>query len=150
MLAGNNTYTGDTRAAAGTLALGHVNALATSTLDMNTADAGTVTYTIAGINTYNLGGLSGTRALNAGGNSLSVGAKNVATEYSGNLSNGSLIKVGTGMLTLSGASSFSGNTLFGTAVGTSTGTLRLASSGALGMAASSLSTTATPTPARWN
>ena len=136
VLSGTNTYTGDTRVAAGTLALANLNAIATSTLDMNTADAGSVSFSVAGANTYNIGGLAGTRAINAGGNTLSVGAKNVATEYSGELSNGALTKVGTNTLTLSGNNSYSGGTTFGTSQGgpsyVSDGILRLAHNNALG------------------
>ncbi len=127
VLSGANTHTGDTRITAGNLALGHVNALATSTLDMNAADAGTVSFVIPGTDTYNLGGLTGTRNINAGGHILSIGAKNVTTEYSGILSNGALNKVGTGFLTLSGNNTFSGN------VTVSAGRLILANSGALGV-----------------
>ena len=127
VISGSNTHTGDTRITAGNLALGHVNALATSTLDMNSADAGTVSFVIPDTDTYNIGGLTGTRNINAGGNVLSIGAKNVTTEYSGILSNGALNKVGTGFLTLSGDNTFSGN------VTASAGRLILANSGALGV-----------------
>jgi autotransporter-associated beta strand protein len=126
VLSGANTHTGDTRITGGNLALGHVNALATSTLDMNAADAGTVSFVIPGTDTYNLGGLTGTRNINAGGNVLSIGAKNLAQEYSGELSNGSLTKVGTNTLTLSGTNTFSGN------VTINAGRVTLANSAALG------------------
>ena len=126
VLAGANTYTGDTRVAAGTLDLANLNALATSTLDMNNGDAGSVSFSVAGTNAYNIGGLAGTRAINAAGNTLSIGAKNVATEYSGELSNGALTKVGTNTLTLSGANTFAGTVVF------TAGRLTLATSGALG------------------
>jgi autotransporter-associated beta strand protein len=110
-LNGANTYTGDTRSSAGTLALGNVNALAGSTLDMNGADTGAITFTVSGTNTYNLGGLKGSRALNANGNTLSVGANNSSTDYSGALSNGALTKTGNGMLTLtSNTHSYTGAT----------------------------------------
>jgi autotransporter-associated beta strand protein len=127
VLSGANSFTGDTRITAGNLALGHVNALASSTLDMNTDDEGTISFVIPGTDTYNLGGLTGTRNINAGGNTLSIGAKNLTTEYSGILSNGALNKVGSGFLTLSGDNTFSGN------VTISAGRLILANSGALGV-----------------
>ncbi len=127
VLSSANTYSGDTRVAAGTLALANLNAIATSTLDMNASDTGTVTFTVAGSNTYNLGGLSGSRSLNAGSNTLSVGARNVATEYSGNLGSGSLTKVGNNTLTLSGSSTFTGNIVVGA------GRITLANSNALGI-----------------
>lgn len=109
-LNGSNAYTGDTRSNAGTLALGHVSALATSTLDMNTADAGAVTFTVSGSNTYNIGALKGSRNLSANNNTLSIGASNLSTEYSGTLSNSALTKTGSGTLTLSGDNSYTGAT----------------------------------------
>lgn len=105
-----NTFTGTTFSNAGTLALGHVDALQNSTLAA--ASAGTVTFTAAGTNTYNLGGLSGDDGLNFGANSLRVGANDETTVFSGSLTgSGSLIKVGAGTLNLTTANSaFTGDT----------------------------------------
>ena len=110
-LDGHNTYTGETRSATGTLALGSVNGLAGSTLDMNTADSGVVDFTVAGIQTYNLGGLTGSRSLEIGGNTLSVGGNGQSTTYAGSLSGtGALHKAGAGTLTLTGNNSYTGGT----------------------------------------
>ena len=107
-----NTFTGNTRVAGGTLALANVLALQNSVLDLATADAGTVAFTVPGSNTYTLKGLSGSRALDIGGNALSLGGTATTSSYSGDLSGtgGSLTKTGTGTLTLSGTSSYSGGT----------------------------------------
>jgi fibronectin-binding autotransporter adhesin len=108
-LTGANTFTGNTRVAAGTLELGNALALQNSTLDLATADAGTVAFTVPGTTTYTLRGLAGSRALDIGGNTLSLGGANAVTNYSGDLSGtGGLVKNGTGTLTLSGTNSFSG------------------------------------------
>ena len=111
-LSGNNTHTGDTLTVNGTLALGSVNALQGSTLDTGTSGAQTVTFTVAGTNTYNLGGLKGADALAIGDNSISVGANNQSTSFTGVIGTGAggLIKVGTGALTLGGANSYTGAT----------------------------------------
>jgi len=109
-LDGANTYAGVTRAVAGTLNLGNVNALANSTLDMATADAGTVGLTLSG-QTYNVGGLQGTRNLALGNNRISVGANNASTSYAGSLSGtGGLTKVGSGSFNLTGNNSYTGTT----------------------------------------
>lgn len=55
-----NTHTGSTRAMAGILNLGNVNALQYSALDMNSGDTGTVGLTLSG-QSYNVGGLQGSR-----------------------------------------------------------------------------------------
>jgi len=126
-----STYTGATTVEAGTLALGHTNALQNSTLDTGAAGAQTVTFTVAGTNTYNLGGLQGADALAVGANSLSVGANNANTEYSGVISGtGDLTKTGTGTLTLSGANTYTG------ALAVSGGVLALARTGGSAAAAS--------------
>jgi autotransporter-associated beta strand protein len=106
-----NNHTGTTRAVAGTLNFGNVDALAASTLDMNAADAGSVGFTLSN-QTYNVGGLQGSRDLAVGNNnSLSVGANNASTTYSGAMSgSGGLTKVGTGTMNLSGANSYTGAT----------------------------------------
>jgi hypothetical protein len=105
-----NTHTGSTRAMAGILNLGNVNALQSSTLDMNSGDTGTVGLTLSG-QSYNVGGLQGSRDLAIGNNSLNVGANNSSTNYSGNLSGtGGVSKVGTGTLNLSGTNAYTGTT----------------------------------------
>jgi len=102
------------------LRLANVNALQGATLDLATADVGTVEFTVAGTNTYALGGLQGSRNLAIGGNSLSVGGNNQSTTYSGGLSGtGSVTKAGSGTLRLTGTN----NTAAGTTV--SAGTLQV-------------------------
>ena len=93
------------------LQLANVNALQSATLDMATGDTGTVEFTVAGNNTYNLGGLQGSRNLGFGSNALSIGGNGQNTTYSGNLSGSGLFaKVGSGTLTLSGSNSYDGGT----------------------------------------
>lgn len=104
-----NTFSGATLANAGTLALGDVNALQNSTL--TTATAGNVTFTLSGANTYNLGGLAGNDTVALGANTLSVGANEETTVFTGVLTGtGGLIKVGAGTLNLTAASTYSGDT----------------------------------------
>jgi fibronectin-binding autotransporter adhesin len=99
LILGNaNTYTGDTRIIAGTLRLENANAIRNSTIDLNAADAGTVDFN--GLDAV-LGGLKGSRDLNLGGRLITCGNNNRSTTYSGQLSNGALVKTGTGNLTLS-------------------------------------------------
>ncbi|MFO1522782.1 MAG: autotransporter-associated beta strand repeat-containing protein [Kiritimatiellia bacterium] len=124
-LSGLNTHTGVTLVSDGTLALGHVSTLAASTLDTGTPGAQQVTFTVAGSNTYNLGGLAGSDDLNLGGNTISVGANGASTTFAGALGGvgGSLTKVGAGTLTLSGGNLHGGTTTV------SAGILNLASAG---------------------
>ena len=122
-LAADNTFTGDTRIASGTLAVGSANALASSTLDMNASDSGSVTFSQASI----IGGLTGSRNLANGGNTLTIGGNNASTTYSGVLSGtGGLTKQGTGTLTLTGTNTYSGLTTV------SGGTLAIGSGGTSG------------------
>ena len=102
-LSAANTYTGTTTVSAGTLALRHVNAVQSSTLDTGIAGAQIVTFTVAGTNTYNLGGLQGAADLNAEGNSLSIGANHASTTSTGDITSAAVAKVGAGTLDLNGA-----------------------------------------------
>ncbi|HTJ79238.1 MAG TPA: autotransporter-associated beta strand repeat-containing protein [Rariglobus sp.] len=72
-----NTFTGSTLVSAGTLALANVNALQNSPLDVS--GAGTVSFTVAGTNTYTLGGLQGTGTLAAGANSIALNGTAIST-----------------------------------------------------------------------
>ncbi len=117
-----NTYTGTTTVKRGTLELNGVNAIQKSTLDTDASGTQLVTFTVAGANTYNLGGLQGADDLAIGNNTISVGANGASTTYSGAISGtgGRLTKVGAGTLTLSSAANtYSGGTTV------SNGTLRI-------------------------
>jgi autotransporter-associated beta strand protein len=105
-LSAPNAFTGTARSAAGTLAVADAFALGGSTLDMNAADSGSVTFG----QDSTLGGLTGTRNIDLGGRTISIGANSQSTTYSGGLSNGSLTKTGTGTLALTGTNSYAGTT----------------------------------------
>ena len=129
-LAGSNTYSGTTTVAgAGTLDLLNQYALQNSTL----ASGGTgLVFDQSVSGNFTFGGLGGSANLalqDNGGNAvaLTVGANNQNSTYSGVLSGapgtpgfGSLTKIGTGTLTLSGSNTYSGTTSI------SQGTIRLA------------------------
>ena len=123
ILSGSNTYSGDTRSHTGTLTLGNSAALQNSTLNMSSSDGGSVSF--GSLTAATLGGLSGSRNLNATGVALNVGGNNVAETYSGVLSGtgASLEKAGTGTLTLSNANTYTGPTVV------SNGTLVLSQQG---------------------
>jgi fibronectin-binding autotransporter adhesin len=111
LLAGTNTFTGETAISEGLLALGNPLALQRSTLNYNN-QGGVLGFDV--LDRATLGGLSGSQNLElanafAGAVALTVGANNANTTYEGVLSGfGSLIKTGTGVLNLSGKSTFSG------------------------------------------
>ena len=85
----------------------NAQALQNSTLDMNAADAGAVAFN----QSSTLGGLTGSRNLDLGGTTLSVGNNAASTTYSGTLSSGALTKVGSGQLSLARANSYTGGTV---------------------------------------
>ena len=99
------------------LNLANANAAQNSTVTLNTVNSNGLTFA-PGIGTFNLGalasgGASGDLLLSDGVNpvTLSVGLNNASTTYNGSMSGaGSLVKVGTGTLTLAGAEIFTGAT----------------------------------------
>ncbi len=112
-LAGANTFSGDAKVSGGTLRLDQPLALQNSTLDYGNY-GGVISF--GSQTSATLGGLKGAQSLaltNAasGAVALSVGKNGASTAYSGVLSGGgSLTKIGTGTLTLAGASSYTGDT----------------------------------------
>ena len=113
-LSGSNTYSGSTTVSGGALNLSNQYALQNSTL--TSGGAGLVfDQSVSG--NFTLGGLSGSAGLalqDNGSNAvaLSVGNNNQNTTYSGVVSSiGGLIKIGSGMLTLSGSNTYTGATI---------------------------------------
>jgi autotransporter-associated beta strand protein len=123
-LSGTNTYTGATTVNGGTLALSGAGSIATSggvanngVFDISATTSGATIASLAG---------GGSTIL--GARQLTVGSNNLSTEVSGVISGtgGSLIKTGTGTLTLSGANTYSGGTTI------TDGTLQLGTAGSMG------------------
>jgi len=99
-LTGNNSYSGGTDLTAGTIAVGHNNALGSGTLTMA---GGTTLQAASSVSLGNLIALSGNATVDTNGNSLTL-----SNVISGG-ANG-LTKVGSGTLTLSGANTYTGAT----------------------------------------
>jgi autotransporter-associated beta strand protein len=112
ILAATNTFSGNTLISSGTLALRSALALQQSTLD--TRGSGTLSFGTLTAATF--GGLAGLGTLNLSNTAhsavaFSVGNNNASTTFSGTLYGaGSLIKIGSGTLDLTGAESYSGTT----------------------------------------
>jgi fibronectin-binding autotransporter adhesin len=134
ILSGTNTYSGDTRSASslGWFDISNDLALQNSTLDMNPNDTGSITFS----QNSTLGGLKGSRDVNMNNKTLMIGNNNKDTTYSGALTNGAVIKIGTGRLELSGSNTYRGGTTVsnGTLVinGSITGAVTVATGGTLG------------------
>ncbi|XEG75678.1 DUF4347 domain-containing protein [Pseudomonas sp. abacavir_1] len=106
MLAGSNTYTGDTMVAGGTLALSGGNAIAdVSSVTVNSGASLSLS------SNETLAALAGAGAVQLGSNTLTVGGANLSTTFAGSINgSGSLAKTGTGTFTLSGSSGYTGAT----------------------------------------
>ena len=119
VLGGAAGYSGGTVVNAGTLQTSASNLFgATSTL---TVAAGAA-FDIAG-SSQTLGSISGDGSVLLGGGTLTTGANNASSVFGGVISgNGSLVKTGSGVLTLTGANTYSGGTsvLSGSLFGTTT------------------------------
>ena len=142
VLGNSNSFAGALVVEVGTLQLAAQNAACKGTIMM---DGGSLVFdsSVSGGN-FTVGGLSAvssgqgddialqTNAAIPAPITLTVGGNGASTTYAGVLSGaGGLVKVGSGTLTLSGNSTFSGDvTIGGNSAG---GTLRIANSGALGV-----------------
>ena len=128
ILAAANSFNGATLVSGGTLVLGSPLALQNSTLD--SSGSGSVSF--GSLPAATLGGLTGSGSLalsnaSSAAVALSVGNNGLATTYSGALTGpGSLIKLGSNMLTLSCINSYAAGTTI------SGGTLAITNSFALG------------------
>ncbi len=107
-LNGTNTFSGSFRSSQGALILGNTLAMQNATLDMNSADAGSVNLSNL---SATLGALTGSRNLALGSGTVSIGNNNSNTTYSGVMSgSGSLVKIGNGTLTLAATNTYAGTT----------------------------------------
>jgi len=129
-LSADNSFSGTVSVVKSTLALNNTNAVKNAELATGSATtANTVTFTVGGTNTYNIGAISGSDNLEIGGNALRIGSKAMNTTYSGTISGsgGGLVKVGgSSTLTLSGVNSYSGSTTV------NAGELNIQNAGAIG------------------
>jgi autotransporter-associated beta strand protein len=104
---GVNSYTGATNVNAGTLALGASNVLA------NTTAVSVASGANFNLNGYSdtVGSIAGAGNVNLGAGTLTAGANDTSTAFSGAISGaGALTKSGTGTLTLSGNNTYTGGT----------------------------------------
>ncbi|VTS07656.1 autotransporter-associated beta strand repeat-containing protein [Tuwongella immobilis] len=112
-LAAANSYSGNTQINAGTLRAGAANVFSANSA-VSLADAAGATLDLNGLN-QSIGSLAGGGI--TGGNvtlgaaTLTVGGNSASTSYAGIISgSGSLVKQGTGTLTLTGTNTFTGTT----------------------------------------
>ncbi len=136
IVAGNNTYSGNTMVGWGTFELGSTYAAQNSTIILaasgglgTVANFNTSLFGFAGgIGAFTIGGLAGSQNFsltdtNGSPITLSIGSNNGGTTYAGAMSgSGGITKVGSGTFTPSGANTYSGLTTV------SAGTLALSSS----------------------
>ena len=106
-MSGQSTYTGATAVNVGTLQAGAVNAFSPSSAFSVASGA---VLNLAGFN-QTIGSLAGAGAVTLGAATLTTGNDNTSTTFSGVMSgSGGLTKIGNGILTLTGANTFTGAT----------------------------------------
>jgi outer membrane autotransporter protein len=128
-LSGANTYTGPTVVNAGTLQAGAVSAFSSASAFTVASGA---TLDLAGFN-QTIGSLAGFGSVTLGSATLTTNGDGSDTTFSGTISgSGRVVKIGGGMLTLSGNNSYQGGTFL------NEGTLAVGSSRALGTGALTL------------
>ncbi len=116
ILAGTNTYTGNTNVSQGTLELAAANAVPNSTVFVNVNDGLQFSSSIGAFNVGAIGGTGGLVLADTAGKpvALVTGANNANTTYSGLISGaGTLVHNGSGTLTLTGTNIYSGGTVLG-------------------------------------
>lgn len=124
-LSGANTFTGETTISGGTLRLGAAGVLA-DTSAITLASSGSATLSLNNFN-ETVGSLAGGGFITLGSATLTFGANDQSTAFSGVISGtGSLTKVGAGTQRLSGANSFTGS------VTVNAGSLQIEDDSALG------------------
>jgi fibronectin-binding autotransporter adhesin len=105
VLSGSNSHTGGTTVSAGTLVLGHANALSSGAVTVN---GGTLDLNGLSVTANQLRGSGGTIAL--GGGALTANNTSTTTNASVISGTGSLTKAGSGILVLAGNSTYTGDT----------------------------------------
>ena len=109
-LSGNNTYTGTSTLSAGTLTLGHTNALGTGPVTVN---GGTLDLAGLAVTLNNLSGSGGTITLGTGGALTANITNGAVTTFSGSITGtGSFVKNGNGGFVLASSNNtYSGDTI---------------------------------------
>jgi autotransporter-associated beta strand protein len=114
LLTATNTYTGATMVSAGTLVAGNASAFGVNSAAMVTGGVLSLNgYNVTFGSLYGTGGTVNNNSLAA--STLTVGSNNFSTSFSGSIADGStgalsLVKVGTGTLTLTGTNTYTGGT----------------------------------------
>ena len=116
VLAGNNTYSGDTTVSQGAVLLANSNAAQNTTVAVGVNNG---LLFSGGIGTFNVGSIGGSGSLalaDTGGNPVTLvsGGNNANTTYSGVISGpGTLVHNGSGTLLLTGSNTYTGGTILG-------------------------------------
>ncbi|WP_374484784.1 autotransporter-associated beta strand repeat-containing protein [Zoogloea sp.] len=130
ILSGANTYTGATTVSAGGLSTGAANVIADASA---VSVASGATLTLGGNDT--VGSLAGAGNVELGAKTLTTGAGNTSTDFSGVISGtGGLAKTGSGTFTLSGSNTYSGTTTINAGTLTASGGAAIADTSAVTVA----------------